>query len=61
MPIAYLEPLRRAWRRMKTILFGPFNVVKWLVIGFAAWVAGLLSGGGGGGGKGEWKGPGPHV
>jgi hypothetical protein len=63
MPIAYVEPLRRAWRRMKTILFGPFSLPKWVFIGFSAWVAGLLDGAGGGGGggpKGEWKGPSPH-
>ena len=32
---------------MKKILFQPFNLKKWLIIGFAAWLANLGSGGGG--------------
>jgi hypothetical protein len=28
---------------MKTILFTPFDLVKWVMIGFAAWIAGLFS------------------
>jgi hypothetical protein len=28
---------------MKVILFSPFDLVKWVMIGFAAWIAGLLS------------------
>ncbi len=35
---------------MKKILFQPFDLKKWLVIGFAAWLANLAGGGGGGGG-----------
>ncbi len=34
---------------MKKILFQPFDLRKWLVIGFAAWLANLGSGGGGAG------------
>jgi hypothetical protein len=41
MQIAYLEPLGRAWERMKLALFKPFDLHKWLVIGFNAFLAGL--------------------
>src|SRR5262249_9005005 len=34
---------------MKKILLQPFDLKKWLVIGFAAWLANLGGGGGGGG------------
>ncbi len=33
---------------MSEILFQPFDIAKWMVIGFAAWLAGLADGGGGG-------------
>ena len=49
MNVQCVAPLRRAWARMKDILFRPFNLGKWLVIGFSAWLAGLAGGGGGGG------------
>lgn len=49
MNVQYVAPLRRAWARMKMILFNPFDLGKWLVIGFSAWLAGLAGGGGGGG------------
>ena len=39
---------------MKKILFQPFDLKKWLVIGFAAWLANL---GGGGGGAGNFNYP----
>jgi hypothetical protein len=32
---------------MKGILFQPFNLKKWLVIGFAGWLANFCGGGGG--------------
>jgi len=51
MNIAFFEPLNRAWERMKHILFRPFDLVKWLVLGFSAWLAGLADGAAGGG----WK------
>lgn len=47
MNVYYVAPLRRAWARMKGILFRPFNLGTWLVIGFSAWLAGLAGGGGG--------------
>ena len=51
MRIAYFEPLSRAWERMKHILWRPFDLAKWLVLGFSCWLAGLADSIGGGG----WK------
>ncbi len=50
LTIAYTEPLRAAWRRTRQILFRPFDPRTWLVLGFAAWLAGLMEGSVGGGG-----------
>jgi hypothetical protein len=36
---------------MKNILWRPFDLAKWLVLGFSCWLAGLADGAGGGG----WK------
>ena len=52
MRIEYWAVLGRAWRRMKDTLFRPVDPVKWLILAFCAWVAGLLDGHGGGGGRG---------
>jgi hypothetical protein len=41
MQIAFLEPMSRAWDRMVGLLFRPFDPARWLVLGFAAWLAGL--------------------
>lgn len=49
--IAYVQPLRAAWRRARAILFRPVDPRTWLVLGFAAWLAGLMEGTGGGGGR----------
>lgn len=38
---------------MVEVLFRPFDLVKWLVLGFAAWLAGLTSFNGGGGSGGS--------
>ena len=54
MPIAYIEPLSRAWERMKQALFKPFDFGKWFTIGFTAFLANLLENGGNGGGS-NWK------
>jgi hypothetical protein len=43
------KPFSEAFELMKKILFQPFDLKKWLVIGFAAWLANLGAGGGGGG------------
>ncbi len=48
MKVGYVEPLSRAFERMRRILFEPFDLVKWLVLGFSAWLAKLASGLGGG-------------
>lgn len=47
--ISYWSPLERGYERMRRLLFEPFDLVKWLVLGFAVWLAGLGSGPGGGG------------
>jgi hypothetical protein len=49
MQISFAEPLSRAWERMRRILFEPFELSKWLVLGFSAWLAGLAGSGGGSG------------
>ena len=54
MNITYFEPFGRAWDRMKKILFQPFDINKWFVLGFSAFLAGLLDGGGGNG-SGSWR------
>lgn len=41
MRIAYFEPFGRAWERMKLALFKPFDIHKWFVVGFNAFLAGL--------------------
>jgi len=44
MDIAFIEPLGRAWNRMKVGLFKPFDLSKWFVIGFNAFLAGMMEG-----------------
>ncbi|MFO7654292.1 MAG: hypothetical protein R6X25_10785 [Candidatus Krumholzibacteriia bacterium] len=41
MDIGYRDPLGRGFARMKRLLFAPFDLQLWLVVGFAAWLAGL--------------------
>ncbi len=50
--ISVLDPISPAIERVRTILFAPFDLGKWFVIGFCAWLAYLGKGGGGGGGNG---------
>lgn len=47
--IRYWQSLERAFDRMRHVLFEPFDLVKWMVLGFSAWLATLGSGNGGGG------------
>ena len=47
--IEIFKPFGEAFELMKKILFQPFDLKKWLVIGFAVWLANLGAGGGGGG------------
>jgi hypothetical protein len=42
--IAFFAPLGRAWNRMKVALFQPFDLHKWFVVGFTAFLAGLADG-----------------
>lgn len=44
MNIAYFEPLGRAWNRMKNALFKPFELRKWFIVGFNAFLAGITEG-----------------
>jgi len=53
MPVAYFEPLRRAWTRMQGILFAPFDARKYLAVAFTAWLAGVFENGNGSTGT-EW-------
>jgi hypothetical protein len=46
--ISVTEPVSSAYERVKQILFRPFNLAKWVTIGFCAWLAGLGQGGTGG-------------
>jgi hypothetical protein len=48
--IDFTRAFDSAWERMMVILFRPFDLGKWCVIGFSAFLAGLLSGGNGGNG-----------
>jgi len=47
--ISVIDPISPALERVKIILFKPFDIGKWFVIGFCAWLAFLGEGGGGGG------------
>ncbi len=49
-PISVIEPVSKAIEKTKEILFRPFDLKKWCVIGFCAWLAMLGEGGGGHGG-----------
>jgi len=44
--IEIFRPFGEAFELMKKILFQPFDLKKWLVIGFATWLANLGCGGG---------------
>lgn len=50
MNISYSRPLSSGWQRMKGALFEPFDLGRWMVLGFTAWLAQLADGGGGGSG-----------
>jgi len=45
MQISFVDPLSRAWERMRQTLLEPFELAKWLVLGFSAWLAGLANSG----------------
>jgi hypothetical protein len=51
MTILFMEPLSGGWKRMKVALFKPFDIHKWFVVGFNAFLAGLMGASNGGGGS----------
>ena len=57
--VSVIDPLTPAINRVKLMLFEPFDIGKWFIIGFCAWLAYLGTGGGGNGGGGGGGG-GPH-
>ncbi len=59
--ISVIDPISPALERVKLILFKPFDIGKWFVIGFCAWLAFLGSGGSGGGPGGGRGGGTPDV
>jgi len=50
MSISVIEAVTGAYERTKRVLFEPFDIGKWFVLGFCAWLASLGEGGGGGSG-----------
>jgi hypothetical protein len=57
--VSVIDPIGPAIQRVKDILFKPFDLGKWFIVGFCAWLAYLGSGGGGGGGGSRYN-VGPH-
>ena len=55
MTISVVDPLTPAFERVKTVLFRPFDLGRWFIIGLCAWLAYLGGGGGGGGGGPRWQ------
>jgi len=50
--ISVIDPLSKAIEWAREMLFRPFRLEKWLVLGFCAWLAGLAECGGPGGNSG---------
>jgi len=46
MTISPIEPITKAAEYVKKVLFQPFDISKWFVLGFCAWLANLGQGGG---------------
>ncbi len=51
MTIEYYQPLVRGFDRMKKALFQPFDLRKWFLVGFTAFLAGMIEWNGGGSGR----------
>ncbi len=49
LTVSVIDPIGPTLEKVKMILFKPFDLRKWFVIGFCAWLAFLGSGGGPGG------------
>jgi hypothetical protein len=47
--VSVIDPVGKAIDRVKEILFNPFDIGKWFIIGFCAWLGRFGQGGGGGG------------
>ncbi len=45
MPVSVVDPVSPAIAWTKRVLFRPFDLVKWLAVGFCAWLAALGEGG----------------
>ena len=45
--ISVIKPISLAWDRMVLVCFKPFNITRWFMLGFCAWLAYLGEGGGG--------------
>jgi hypothetical protein len=52
MAISVVAPITPAFEHTKEVLFRPFELGKWFVLGFCAWLAQLGESGGGSGGNG---------
>lgn len=48
MKISVVDPVNKAMDHMMNVCFRPFDIQKWLGLGFCAWLATLGQGGGGG-------------
>jgi hypothetical protein len=59
--VSVVDPITPAINRVKLMLFQPFDIGKWFIIGFCAWLAYLGSGGGNGGGGGGPSGHGGNF
>jgi hypothetical protein len=64
--VSVIDPITTAIQRVKLILFDPFEIEKWFIIGFCAWLAFLGEGGGssmpsGGGQSGGGGHPGDFI
>lgn len=46
MQLSVTDPIGRAWNHMIAVLFQPFSLGKWFIMGFGAWLAALSEGGG---------------
>ncbi len=58
--ISVIDPISPAIDRVKLILFQPFDLGRWFIIGFCAWLANLGKWGGSGGGHGSGESPEIH-
>jgi len=59
--VSVIDPISPAIERVRTVLFRPFDLGKWFVIGFSAWLARLGSGGGSGNSGGNDDGGGRAI